>query len=77
VPCCGSVAEPRNEIVCPTRHVVVEVGSSIVAVGLVLPTVITTVSVALAPRLSVTRRRAEKVPDCVYVHEAVAELPSL
>ena len=64
VPCSGSVADPRNEMVCPTRHVVPAVGSSIVAVGFVLPTVMITASVADAPRPSVTRRRAVKVPFC-------------
>jgi hypothetical protein len=43
------VAEPRKEIVCPTRQVVPGVGSSIVAVGAVFRTKITTVSVALSP----------------------------
>ncbi len=54
VPCCGSVACPVKLIVLPTRQVVPAVGVSITAVGAWLPGVMITVSVSVAPSVSVT-----------------------
>ncbi len=55
VPCCGSVAEPENETVLPTRQVVPAVGVTIDATGGEFPAVIVTASVSEAPGGSVTR----------------------
>jgi hypothetical protein len=51
-----SVAEPENEIVLPTAHVVLDVGDAIVTLG--RPTPIVTESVSDAPSGSVTLSEA-------------------
>ena len=65
VPCCGSVAEPENETVLPTRHVVPAVGVPIVADGAERSPWIVTASVSEAPPGSVTRSCTLYVPGCV------------
>src|SRR4051794_8266887 len=62
VPSWASVAEPRKAIVSPTAQVNVDAGASIFAWGGVLPGVIVTVSVAVAPWGSVTVSLATYVP---------------
>lgn len=58
-PSCGSVPDPENAITSPTFHVRLPGGETIVAVGGVLPTVMTIGSLMLeAPALSVTLSRA-------------------
>ena len=60
----------------PTFQVVLAAGVSITAVGGVLPAEIVTADVPVAPDGSVTRRVAVRVPGCVYVKLAVAEVAS-
>src|SRR6266700_8003398 len=54
VPSCASVACPENGIASPTFHVSVDAGESMTAVGAVLPTVMVTDAVSVAPWSSVT-----------------------
>ena len=63
----SSVADPEKEMTSPTLHVVLAVGVVICAVG-PPPTLITIGALVLeAPWPSVTLRRAEWFPDCMYV----------
>ena len=55
VPSCVSVAEPEKLMTSPTFQVVPAAGVLIDAVGAVLPTVMVTLSVPVAPAPSVTR----------------------
>jgi hypothetical protein len=64
-PSWASVAEPEKLRTSPTFHAVPDVGVAMVGVGAVLPTEMTTVSVAVSPSLSVTRSDAAKVPETV------------
>ena len=52
-----STAEPENVMTSPTRHVVPAAGALIVAVGAVLPTTMTTVSVAVGRGVGHAQRR--------------------
>ena len=56
VPSCASVAWPEKLIVSPTFQVRLEVGESMTATGAVLPAVMVTDVVSVAPWSSVTRR---------------------
>jgi hypothetical protein len=62
VPLWASVAPPENDTVSPTFQRRLEDGPAMVAVGGVLPAVMVTTSVSLAPWLSVTRSSGVKVP---------------
>jgi hypothetical protein len=58
VPSCASVAWPEKLIASPTFQVRLDEGESMTAAGAVLPAVMVTVAVSLAPWSSVTRRVA-------------------
>src|SRR5262245_42489372 len=73
---CASVAWPEKLIVSPTFHVRVEAGESMTATGAVLPAVMVTEVVSLAPWSSVTRRLAVYTPAVVYVNVAVGVVAS-
>ena len=62
MPCCVSLALPLKPTVEPTCQVVLEAGAEIVAFGAVLPALIVTWSVSLAPTWSVTRSLTTWVP---------------
>ncbi len=62
-PSSASVPEPEKPITSPVAQVVPAVGVSMEPTG-PLPTVISTVSVAVAPEVSVTRSVTVNVPPC-------------